>query len=160
MSADSSDRAAQARLAASGFGGASGRIGVIGGGLAGLAAARTLAEAGLHPVVLDKGRGPGGRSSSRRAAPFAFDHGAQYFTARDASFRRVLDTWLAEGVAARWEGRIVSLRGGESSPARGVTERFVGTPSMSAPAQALARGVELQIQTSVALLERRAGAWR
>ncbi len=160
MSSDSLERAAQPRLAVDSVGSADRSIAVIGGGIAGLAAARTLAAAGLHAVVFDKGRGPGGRSSSRYAAPYSFDHGAQYFTARDASFRRVLDAWLADGVAARWAGRIVSLRERAASPLRGTTERFVGAPRMSALAQVLARGVELRTATRVASLERRGGAWR
>ena len=77
------------------------QIGVIGAGLAGLAAARELQAAGHQVVVFDKGRGPGGRLSSRRAEPFAFDHGAQYFTARDPEFRHELEGWLEAGVVAR-----------------------------------------------------------
>jgi predicted NAD/FAD-dependent oxidoreductase len=165
MSQSSHERADQSCSATDGAGavggvGGGGSIAVIGGGIAGLAAARTLAEAGLHAVVFDKGRGPGGRSSSRYAAPYSFDHGAQYFTARDASFRRVLDAWLAEGIAARWDGRIVALRERETSPLRGTTERFVGAPRMSALAQALARGIALRSATRVTSLERHGRAWR
>lgn len=36
-------------------------IAIIGAGMAGLTCARGLADAGLHPVVFDKGRGIGGR---------------------------------------------------------------------------------------------------
>ncbi len=160
MSPDALDPAARARRPDGGAGSADRSIAVIGGGIAGLAAARTRAAAGLHAVVFDKGRGPGGRSTSRQAAPYSFDHGAQYFTARDASFLRVLDAWLADGVAARWDGRIVSLRERAPSPLNGTTERFVGTPRMSALAQAMARGVELRTATRVVALESGAGTWR
>ncbi|MFT5288223.1 MAG: renalase [Planctomycetota bacterium] len=136
------------------------RVGIIGGGVAGLACAGLLAAQGHQPVVFDKGRGPGGRSSSRRAAPFAFDHGAQYFTARDPSFRRALDTWLDKGVVARWEGRIVSLSLADPQPVRGATERFVGTPQMNALAKYLARDIELNCRTVVTRLDRLADGWR
>ena len=60
---------------------------VIGAGMAGIACARALAEAGHAVRVLDKGRGPGGRMATRRvttrAGEVRFDHGAQYLTARD-----------------------------------------------------------------------------
>ena len=55
---------------------------IIGSGSAGLACARTLAAAGLGPVVLDKGRGIGGRLATRRVGAMQFDHGAQYVTAQ------------------------------------------------------------------------------
>ena len=54
---------------------------IIGAGIAGLACARRLAEAGLAPVLLDKGRGIGGRVATRRMGDMQFDHGAQYVTA-------------------------------------------------------------------------------
>ena len=40
---------------------------IVGAGIAGLACARSLADAGMNPVVLDKGRGLGGRVATRRA---------------------------------------------------------------------------------------------
>ncbi len=53
-------------------------VAIIGSGIAGLACARRLAGAGLAPVVLDKGRGIGGRVATRRVEAMQFDHGAQY----------------------------------------------------------------------------------
>jgi len=134
-------------------------IGVVGAGLAGLAAARFLQNSGHAVVVLDKGRGPGGRTSSRRADPFAFDHGAQYFTARDPEFRRALDDWLARGVVARWDGRIVSLSSSGSEPVGEDTERFVGQPRMNALAKHLAEGLDLHCGTRIQELEYARRAW-
>ncbi len=135
-------------------------VGIIGGGLAGLAAARTLGKLGHRAVVFDKGRGPGGRSASRRAAPFAFDHGAQYFTARDPDFRRSLEKWLENGVVSRWDGRLVSLRAGRSRPVRGGTERFVGVPQMNALAKFLASDVEVHCRTRVGSIEHATTGWK
>ena len=44
---------------------------------------------GWAVTVFDKGRGPGGRLATRRADDLRFDHGAQYFTARDPRFATV-----------------------------------------------------------------------
>ena len=46
---------------------------VVGAGIAGLACARVLAEAGLEVRVFDKARGAGGRASTRRETGFSFD---------------------------------------------------------------------------------------
>jgi len=135
------------------------RVGIIGGGLAGLAAARTLSKLGHQAVVFDKGRGPGGRTSSRRAEPFAFDHGAQYFTARAPGFRRALEGWLKKGVVARWDGRIVSLSRGQTRPVQGETERFVGMPRMNALAKHLASEVEVHCGTRVESIEHSSSGW-
>lgn len=57
---------------------------------AGMACASALVASGHAVTLFDKGRAPGGRMSSRRAATpageAAFDHGAQYFTVRDPGF--------------------------------------------------------------------------
>ena len=136
------------------------RVGIIGAGLAGLAAARTLSKHGHQTVTFDKGRGPGGRSTSRRAAPFAFDHGAQYFTARDPGFRRSLEKWLEQGVVARWDARLVSLRAGDSRPVRGATDRFVGVPHMNALAKYLATDVDIHYRTRVGAIKHVRHAWK
>src|SRR4051812_28611384 len=65
-------------------------IAVIGAGIAGIACARTLAQAGHRVSVFEKSRGTGGRMSTRDTEFGGFDHGAQYFTVRDARFEKVL----------------------------------------------------------------------
>ena len=134
-------------------------VAVIGAGVAGLTAARTLSELGREVVVFDKGRGPGGRVSSRRAEPFAFDHGAQYFTARDPRFQETVNAWLESGDVRRWDGGIVALaEDGESSVREG-TERFVGVPHMNQVAKALAEGLDVRTTTRIASLSRDDSGW-
>lgn len=78
-------------------------VGVIGSGLAGLAAARTLKTAGFTVIVLDKGRRIGGRMATRRADGFLFNHGAQFVTARNSAFSALCSEAAASGACAPWD---------------------------------------------------------
>lgn len=136
------------------------RVAVIGAGVAGLAAAHVLSRAGHDVVVLDKGRGPGGRASSRRRAGFAFDHGAQYFTARDERFRSRVETWLRDGVVARWQPRLAIYDADGLRESTEESERYVGVPGMNAVAEHLAGGLSVRKGVRVARLERSGREWR
>ncbi len=140
------------------------RVAVIGAGMSGLCAARTLSDHGVPVIVFDKGRGVGGRMSSRRVegvdGHVSFDHGAQYFTARDPRFRRYIDSWLQQGIVARWPDvasdpshKIVSLNHGRVFEEPDTNERFVGSPSMSAVCRHLATDLDVRMQTQVGTIE-------
>ncbi|MDP5102757.1 MAG: FAD-dependent oxidoreductase [Erythrobacter sp.] len=123
---------------------------IIGGGMAGLSAATALARAGRSVIVLDKGRGPGGRMAARRVelggANVSFDHGAQYFTARDPGFRAAVAAWEASGAVARW-------------PAAG-DDAWVGTPGMNAPIRAMAESLDVRWGVRAEMLTRIGAGWR
>lgn len=121
------------------------RVAVIGAGLAGLACARAIASRGASVTVLDKGRAPGGRLSTRRVPPHTFDLGAQYFTARDESFAEQVRAWIDAGACAPWNARIVAAteRGCAPRLVAPIT-RYVGTPDMSALARAMAAGLDVR----------------
>ena len=81
---------------------------VTGGGMAGLGAATTLVRAGVDTLLVEQGRGAGGRVCTRRVRgqPLSFDHGCQYFAPKDGTaFAALMATLEAEGVVARWGER-------------------------------------------------------
>jgi hypothetical protein len=114
---------------------------VIGAGLAGATAARALVDAGRRVIVLDKGRGPGGRLSTRRVDGGTFDHGAAVLQASDGAFRQWLESQAASGVAAPWGGG------------------WVGVPGMNALVATALEGVTVRWQIAVAGLRRSEGRW-
>ena len=118
-------------------------VAIVGAGISGLFAARTLADHGLQVRVFDKGRGPGGRSSTRREGQYSFDHGAQYFTVRDDRLRRYVDSWINDGLVQSWQGRIGIAAGGELQVKRDRIVRFVGVPGMNAIARHLASQINI-----------------
>jgi len=107
--------------------------------MAGLSCAQALRRQGHRPVLFDKGHGPGGRMSTRRAdtplGEAAFDHGAQYLTARDPAFVEQVERWAQTGHVARW------------SPAG--DDAWVGTPAMNAPIRAMADDCDVRWNTAV-----------
>jgi renalase len=86
-------------------------IAIIGAGMAGITAARTLVQAGHRVTVIEKSRSAGGRMSTRRTEFGSFDHGAQYFTVRDARFRQMMQWALADApaVARPWGANAVRV---------------------------------------------------
>ena len=135
-------------------------VAVIGAGLAGLSCASALQEAGFEVSVFDKGRGPGGRMSTRRGAGWQGDHGAQYFTARDLRFCAEAARWEQAGVAARWNTQVVAVDADGAVSACTPTERFVGMPGMTAPAAWLAGSLTLHTDMLISTLRRDRAGWR
>ncbi|MEO0920443.1 MAG: FAD-dependent oxidoreductase [Pseudomonadota bacterium] len=78
-------------------------IAIIGAGLSGSVLARTLVDAGYDVSVFEKSGGTGGRLATRRTAFGAFNHGAQYLTAKSASFRAMLTGLSNVGAVDEWE---------------------------------------------------------
>ena len=89
---------------------------IVGAGISGLLAARELRDAGWDVVVLDKGRGVGGRMATGRFGGASFDHGTQFFTVRGDRFRGLVEGWLSAGVAEDY-AIILSLTGKGRVPA-------------------------------------------
>lgn len=119
---------------------------IIGAGIAGLACARRLVQSGIKPILLDKGRGVGGRVATRRTEKAQFDHGAQYLTAQSAEFADLLSELVASGAVAPW------LDGSGLG-------HMVGIPGMSALPKALAAGLDIRQNVAVAAVKREARGW-
>ncbi|GAY56011.1 hypothetical protein CUMW_168530 [Citrus unshiu] len=87
-------------------------VGIIGGGMAGLACALSLDKRGVKSTVFDTGNhGLGGRMGTRMIGPqpLIFDHAAQFFTVNDSRFHELVDGWLERGLVRPWEGVIGEL---------------------------------------------------
>ncbi len=130
------------------------KIAIIGAGLAGSYLAAQLAA--THAVtVFEKARGAGGRMSTRRAVPYAFDHGAQYFTAASDEFRAFLAPLIREGTVATWPDSIALWAGATISD----KPKFSAVPGMNALCQSLVAGSDVRFGARVDSLRRRADGW-
>ncbi len=123
---------------------------IVGSGMAGLTAARFLQQRGWRVVVLDKGRKSGGRMATRCRENHCFDHGAQFFTARDPEFRQTVDIWVKNGWACPWftdgftDGGLIRYRGAEN---------------MSALASHMTAGLDVRQNTVVLAINIGPGGW-
>jgi len=135
-------------------------IAVIGAGMAGIACARTLVQAGHQVTIFEKSRGAGGRMATRSTGFGGFDHGAQYFTVRDPRFALALET--AKGIVKPWSANLVRVLdpfgrvAAAGLPAR--EPHWVPTPGMTALVQHWAKPLldagSLKLETLVTRIER------
>ncbi|MEM0905772.1 MAG: FAD-dependent oxidoreductase [Pseudomonadota bacterium] len=123
---------------------------VIGAGIAGATAARTLMSAGHDVVVIDKSRGPGGRMATRRVTTpthtITFDHGAPFTTAARAPFAAFLKAAMDDEQASHWAG----------AP---TPDGVVGVPGMSALVRHQLDGIETAYGARVTALSRGPNGW-
>lgn len=123
--------------------------------MTGLTAARCLTRPGHTVIVLDKGRGVGGRMATRRLettdrSPARADHGAPYFSAQTPDFLALADELTDAGVVQRWpRPEQISLSGLNLVPT------YTGEGGMNAVAKYLADG--LLVQTSCRIVRVIAG---
>lgn len=117
-------------------------VAVIGGGASGLSCASALAARGVRSVVFDTGmHGLGGRMATRfveRGEQLVFDHAAQFFTASDERFQRLVDEWLDRGLVREWSGLVGELEaGGRFRPIPSLAPRYIGVNGMRPLADAM-----------------------
>ncbi len=142
---------------------------VVGAGMAGLAAAGSLQDAGHTVVVFEKGRRPGGRVATRRMldgeadrpelASLAFDHGAQYFTVRDPRFMREVEGWHRERIVQVWNPTLAAFDSEGREPVDDEETRWVGVPGMDAIGRHLARALDVRCRIEVLSIASDSGVW-
>jgi renalase len=140
------------------------KVAIIGAGIAGLACAQVLSQAGYHVQLFDKGRGPGGRMATRRAqtelGEVSFDQGAQYFTARDPAFISVVQDLRNLGVVAPWTGELVRLATDGTNKPLANEPLYVGLPGMNGVIRALAAPLNVQWGTRVEAINKTGSIWQ
>lgn len=121
---------------------------IVGAGMAGLLAAADLKASGFNPLVVDKGRGVGGRLASRRIGSATFDHGAQFITARTPRFTALLNEWKELGLVTEWY--------------RGTNAEHIywrGVPSMTAVPKHLAKSLNVRLEMKMTALKQENSRW-
>ncbi|PTY06761.1 NAD/FAD-dependent oxidoreductase [Verrucomicrobia bacterium LW23] len=130
---------------------------IVGAGISGLLAAKTLHSGGANLLVVDKARGVGGRLATRRmGSGVVVDHGAQYFTVTEPQFSAIVDDWKLAGIVRPWAHGFRLQDGTLKSDGKA---RYVGTTGMTAMAKDVARSLPVRLDTRIARLEVRDSVW-
>lgn len=129
------------------------RIGVIGGGIAGLTVALRRAQAGDQVVLFEASARVGGQLSSELTGGFLVEHGAEGYVARSEAVPALAAAaGIADRVVEQLEQRSFRLDGGELIElAPGEAGRLLG---FQVPADALGRGIRSFVQGMAELPQR------
>jgi predicted NAD/FAD-dependent oxidoreductase len=131
---------------------------VVGAGMAGVACARTLQQAGHRVTLFEREATAGGRMASVPTPFGRFDSGTQYFTVRDPRFVRALET--APRICKPWSANLVRVLDAHGRVAEaalpGLEKHWVAQPGMDALVVhwAAPLGDALVTQTQVTRIER------
>jgi renalase len=114
---------------------------IIGAGISGLSAAQILTQKGHTVTVLDKGRGVGGRMSTRAIDNAKADHGAQYFSVKTPEFQEFISSLQSKNITAAWY------------LAQRENVRYVGAKGMNTIPKYMASDVDVRVNEKVILIE-------
>ena len=131
------------------------RVAVIGAGISGLFAARTLADHGLPVAVYEQSREDDEN----------FDNDVSHFAVQDERFQRYVDSWQAMGLVAGWPD---PLRGAEQpgvdcsddkrEPEPALGPWYVGVPDLRSLYKHLATDLDIISQPRVSKVQRVEGS--
>ncbi len=139
------------------------RIGVVGAGISGLAAAHTLKTAGADVVVFEKSRSPGGRIATRRLEDFTFDTGTTSIAPRGMAIEQVMLHELDTTELLQIEKSIYihnSLRVSSGDVQRNAVPRYTYRPGNIHLAKLLAEGIDVRYEQSVSELQKVGSEYR
>lgn len=137
------------------------KIAILGAGLAGLNLANLL-KTNAEIVLFEKSDKLGGRMATHRCNGFEFDHGAQFFTAKDSLFKDCVARLVDANVVASWPARFVEIEHRSMMSQRTWDDAFphyVGIPSMNAIAQHLAEGLDVRFNQLITCIKPHRTKW-
>ncbi|WP_342597442.1 NAD(P)-binding protein [Cyanobacterium aponinum UTEX 3222] len=133
------------------------KIAVIGAGMAGLTVGKILSKKGFSVDIFDKGRGVGGRMSSRRTEWGYLDHGCQYFTVKDPLFKEFLQEYNSSITV--WQGRFFSWIEDHFQEVAEEKSLYLPITSMNTLCKQMALNINICLQTRIVSLQQQKDKW-
>ena len=137
------------------------KIAIIGAGISGLNLARLLSDV-AEIVVFEKSDKLCGRMATHQSNGFSFDHGAQFFTAKNSAFKSLVKEMEANAVVAQWHARFVELEPINKDSQRTWDSEFphyVGIPAMNSIGQYLAKDLDVRFNQLITGIRRVESSW-
>ena len=122
----------------------SSKTAIIGAGMAGITAARSLIAAGHNVQIFEKSRGSGGRLASKRSDMGRVNLGAQAFSTSDPLFLEELNSWQQAGWVERNKAD---------------NSYWTGTPYMSALTRNLLGDINTHFACEIRALGHNSNGW-
>jgi renalase len=130
-------------------------IGIIGAGIAGLTAGRTLANAGHEVIIFEKSRGFGGRMSTRYVGTnneTKLDHGIPFVSAKTTEFKTFIDELESLQLLTKWTDELSLFNEDgfyDSHPAREKEQMYIAPGGMNSIGQYLSRWMDFKLNQRV-----------
>ncbi len=128
------------------------RVGIVGAGIAGLAAARTLHRREHEAVLFERHQNPGGRVETIALGDYVFDSGATSIAPRGMSLERVMLQELSTEGLVRIESPVYThemLRLFPGDAAKNAIERFTYLEGNATLPRRLAQGLDVRYGVEV-----------
>ena len=131
------------------------KIAIIGAGISGITLAKDLEDI-AQVKIFEKSRGVGGRMSTRYVEDFAFDHGAQCFSARTKNFQKFLAPFILSKDVAAWHSKVINIENdGSITPRFWFETHLVSAPNMNSLCKKLAIGLDISLAMEVAPIDKK-----
>lgn len=137
------------------------KVAVIGAGMSGVYIAKELSKI-VDVTLFEKARGFGGRMSTRTKKNYQFDHGAQYFTAKNREFQRFLEPFIKNGTIAKWSPNIVGIEKNATPQITTLTHSvpfYIPKPKMSGFCRYIASDLVFQLTTKIDKITKDGDKW-
>ena len=136
-------------------------IAIIGAGMTSLAVSSFLRKK-FNITIFEKSRGVGGRMSTRRAQPYLFNHGAQYFKINTEKFRAFLRPLFNKNIIKPWNANYVVIKNKtivKSEQWENSTAHYVGYPKMNSVIRHLADDFSINLSCKIERIEKISNEW-
>ena len=136
-------------------------IAVIGAGLAGTTVASLMNE-NFDVKIFEKSKNVGGRMSTRKEAPFNFDHGAQFFKIDTDDFKNFLSDLFTQKIIKPWNFKLAYFEGQYLNKIKLIEDGdkfFVGVPNMDSIIKYLSKKCNVILNTKIERIVRKNDKW-
>jgi renalase len=127
------------------------KIAIIGAGISAITIAQILKHT-AHVSLFEKSLCVGGRMAVRRSEPYEFDHGAQFFIAKNKNFIDFIKPLIKKKIIKQWHARFAEFN--SSKIVRKIIwdseyPHYVGAPGMNSIAKYLSKDLDIKLNTKI-----------